>query len=93
MVREQHAERALVARTCRREEGSFIGVAGRGLVRHRFVTGVKRAHPSELIGPQGGADRISDADGSKPPAASLLLLICNLCPALGCHEQTYCTHF
>ena len=52
MVREQHAERALVAGPCRREEGSFIGVAVKGIVRHRFVTGVKRAHPSELIGPQ-----------------------------------------
>jgi hypothetical protein len=53
MVREQYAERALVAGPCRREEGGFISVAVRGVVRQRFVTDVKRARASELIGPQG----------------------------------------
>ena len=54
MVLEQHAERALVAGPCRREEGGFIDVAVRGIVRQRFVTGVKRARASELIGGAGG---------------------------------------
>lgn len=54
MVLEQHAERALITDPCRCYESGFISVAVRGIVLQRCVTGVKRAQPSELIGPQAG---------------------------------------
>jgi hypothetical protein len=58
MVLEQHAERALVPGPCRGYESGFISVAVRVIVRQQFVTGVKRAQPSELIGRRRRADRI-----------------------------------